>query len=263
MARDDYGWLTPDAGPIYRDFAPHDLAPLLAAAQIDKTVLVQAAPSINETEYMLGVADATPFIGKVVGWIDSEKPRHTRHLDRWANHTKFAGVRPMIQDIPDPEWMHRPDIAWTFDALRDLDLTFDALGTPIHIAPFLRLFEKYTDLRVVIDHCLKPQIRDQAFDDWAAGMSRLAQETSACCKLSGLVTEAASGWSAADIAPYAAHIIEAFGPDRVMFGSDWPVVNMAATYAQWVDLAEKLVTTPTDRDKIFGLTAARFYRIDP
>lgn len=263
IARDDYGWLTADLEPIYRDFGPADLSPLLKEADIDKTVLVQAAPSVEETEYLLGIADATPFVGKVVGWIDCEKKDHLRHLERWAGHDKFAGIRPMIQDIPDPEWMHRPDVEWTFDAVRDLDLTFDALGLPIHIPPFLRLFEKYPHMRVVVDHGLKPEIRDRAFDDWAKGMARIVNDTSAYCKLSGLVTEAAPDWSDEDIRPYAEFIVETFGADRVMFGSDWPVLTLAGDYAKWVALAQSVVTDPGDREKIFGGTAAKFYRIHP
>lgn len=262
VSRDDYGWLSPDKGSIYRDYGPADLAPLLADGNIDRTVLVQAAPTVNETEYMLGIADATKFVGKIVGWIDNEKPYHLRHLERWAKHAKFAGVRPMIQDIPDPEWMHRPDVAWSYDALNDLDLCFDALGHPIHIAPFLRLFEKYPDMRVVINHCLKPRIRDNDFDDWAAGMSRLAAETGAYCKLSGLVNQASTNWTPDELKPYADLILEAFGPDRTMFGSDWPVSTLASEYGQWLSAAESFVPDADARQKVFGGTAAKFYRIE-
>jgi len=259
IARGDYGWLTPDL-PIHRDFLPADIAPLLERNGIERTVLVQAAPSIEETEYLLGLADATDFVAKVVGWVDFERPGHGKHLERFARHPKFAGVRPMVQDIPDPEWMHRPDIAWAFDALAELDLTFDALGLPIHIAPFLRLIEQNPDVRVVIDHCLKPQIDDRAFDEWAAGMARIAADTDAVCKLSGLVTEAGPNWTETDIRPYAAHILEIFGADRVMFGSDWPVLTLAGDYDGWAELAESLVPEK-DRDQVFGGTAAAFYRI--
>lgn len=262
LARGDYGWLTDSLKPIYRDFAPADLAPLLANAGVDRTVIVQAAPTIGETEYLLGIADATSFVGKVVGWIDFENLAHRQHLERFARHDKFAGVRPMVPDIPDPEWMHRADVAWTYDAIADLDLTVDALGFPVHAAPFLRLCEKYPDMRVVIDHCLKPQIRDNAFDDWAEGMTRLADETGACCKLSGLVTESHESWTAEDLRPYVAHVLEIFGPDRVMWGSDWPVVNLASDYESWHAIARDFVPDPADRQKIFGDTAARFYRIE-
>lgn len=261
LARGDYGWLTDSLEPIYRDFAPKDLAPLLKPNGIDKTVIVQAAPSIHETEYMLGIADATEFVGKVVGWINFEDRDHARHLERFSRHRKFTGIRPMVQDIPDPEWMHRHDVAWAYDAIQDLDLTVDALGFPVHAAPFLRLFEKYPDMRVVVDHCLKPQIRDNAFDDWAQSIGRIASETGAYCKLSGIVTESAPGWTPDVIRPYAEHVIRVFGPDRVMWGSDWPVVNLASDYESWHRIAESFAS-PADRDKIFGQTAARFYGIE-
>ena len=261
VSRGDYNWLNESLAPVYRDFTPADLMPLLANAGVDKTVIVQAAPTINETEYLLGIADATAFVGKVVGWINFEADDHRHHLERFAAHKKFAGVRPMVQDIPDPEWMHRADVAWAFDAIRDLDLTVDALGYPIHAAPFLRLCEKYPDMRVVIDHCLKPQIRDNAFDDWAEGIARIADETGAYCKLSGLVTESSTDWTAEDLRPYAAHVIESFGPDRVMWGSDWPVVNLVSDYESWHAIAIDFVPDPADREKVFGETAARFYRI--
>ena len=262
VARGDYGWLTEEMGPIFRDFAPHDLAPLLEAANIDKTVIVQAAPSVEETEYMLGIADATDFVGKVVGWVNAEDREHARHLERFAAHKKFAGIRPMVQDIPDPEWIHNRDVAWTYDAIQDLDLTIDALGFPVHAAPFLRLFEKYPDMRAVVDHCMKPQIRDNAFDDWSVAIARIANDTGAYCKLSGIVTESDSGWTPETIKPYAEHVLHVFGPDRVMWGSDWPVVNLASDYATWHQIAENLVTDPSDRAKIFGQTAARFYKIE-
>ena len=262
LARGDYGWLTEGLAPIYRDFTPKDLAPLLDAHNIDKTVIVQAAPSIEETEYMLGIADATDFVGTIVGWVNFEDKQHIRHLERFAAHKKFAGVRPMVQDIPDPEWMHNRDVAWAYDAIQDLDLTIDALGFPTHAAPFLRLFEKYPDMRVVVDHCLKPQIRDNAFDEWSVSIARIANETGAYCKLSGIVTESDAGWTPETIKPYAQHVINCFGPDRVMWGSDWPVVNLASDYDTWSQIAQSFVPDSSDQEKIFGQTAARFYKIE-
>lgn len=259
VARGDYGWLTPDL-PIHRDYAPHDLAPLMVRCAVDRTILVQAAPSTAETEYMLGLADATPFVAKVVGWVDAEVKAQARQLEQFARHDKFAGIRPMIQDIPDPEWMHRPDVAWVYDAVVDLDLTFDALGFPVHAAPFLRLFEKYPDMRVVIDHCLKPQIGDDEFDEWAQAMERIAADTGAYCKLSGLVTEAGQNWTADTLRPYAEHILSLFGADRVMWGSDWPVMTLESDYENWCRMAEGFVPE-ADRERVFGGTAAEFYRV--
>jgi len=261
-ARGDYGWLeTIDAvKPIRQDYYPADFEAYRARHGIKRTVLVQAAPSIEETEYMLGLADATPWIAKVVGWVDFENPDHRRHLERWARHAKFSGVRPMIQDIADTDWMLRPDVQWAYDAVCALDLTFDALGVPRHLGNFQRLFDRYPKMRIVIDHCLKPEIRNNRFDDWAAAMAKIAAKTPVHCKLSGLATEAKADWDVATLKPYADHVINSFGATRVMWGSDWPVVNLAGGYDAWRAAAEEIVR-PVDAARIFGGTAAEFYRI--
>ena len=265
-ARGDYDWMPKDNATLNRVYAPSDLAPHLARHAIDGTVLVQAAASVEETEYMLGLADATPWVLGVVGWVNFENPDHRAHLERLAAHPKFCGVRPMIQDIPDVNWMLRDDVQWAYQALIDLDLTFDALGFPQHIANFLTLVQRYPEMRVVYDHCLKPQIRDQqagrdAFADWAAGMTALAEQTAGCVKFSALVTEADDGWSAQDIRPFARHILDAFGAERVMWGSDWPVCRLQAEYVDWHDMAQDFTAHLSDAERamIFGGTAARFY----
>lgn len=262
VARGDYGWMNASESlkPIRRDFYPADFEAYRAKYKIDRTVLVQAAPSVEETEYMLGLADATPWIAKVVGWVDFEKPEHRRHLERFAKLPKFSGVRPMIQDIDDVDWMLRPDVQWGYAAVCALDLTFDALGLPRHLDNFLRLFDRYPKMRVAIDHGMKPEIRNDGFDAWAVKMSAIAEKSGAYCKLSGLATEARENWNAATLRPYAEHIIESFGPNRVMWGSDWPVINLAGGYDAWHRAAEEIVA-PSDQAAIFGGTAAEFYRI--
>jgi len=260
-ARGDYGWLTPDLAPLYRDFGPADLRPELARAGIERTVLVQAAPSVHETEYMLGIADATEFVAGVVGWVDFEDPGDRRHLERLARHSKFRGVRPMIQDLPDPDWMLRPDLDWAYRALVELDLSFDALGFPRHLENFLRLFERYPALRAVVDHCAKPEIAAGRFDEWARAIERIARETPAFCKLSGLATEAGANWSPERLAPYSEHVLDVFGPARVMWGSDWPVCLLASSYQRWHDAARRLLGERPGADEVFGGTAARFYRL--
>jgi L-fuconolactonase len=260
-ARGDYGWMDgPGLDAIRKPILPVDMAAHLKKHGVDKTVLVQAAPTIHETEYMLGLADATPHVAKVVGWIDFESREDLKHLQRLAKHPKFSGVRPMIQDLPDPEWMHRKDVQWAFDAVIDLDLTFDALGFPIHLEPFLRLFNRYPKMRIVVDHCMKPRIRDGGFLQWAPGIAKIAKETSVFCKLSGLATEAGSGWETETLLPYARHVLEVFGAGRVMFGSDWPVLELNGSYDSWFDAA-KTIVQPSDFKAIFGDTAAKFYRI--
>ena len=264
-ARGDYGWMPDDDPVLSRPYGPADLAPQLSAAGVDRTILVQAAPTVEETEYMLGLADATPGVAAVVGWIDFEDEGQRRQLERLARHPKFRGVRPMIQDIPDDDWMLRPDVQWAYAAIADLDLTFDALGFSRHLANFRTILTRYPAMRAVIDHCMKPQIRahsDETFRHWADGMTAIADETGAACKFSGLVTES-DGWSLDALRPYARHVLDAFGPDRVMWGSDWPVVRLEAEYADWHAAALVLTDhlTEADRAMVFGGTAARVYRI--
>jgi L-fuconolactonase len=266
--RGDYGWMPKDDPILARPYGPADLAPELAEAGIGCTVLVQAAPTVEETEYMLGLADATPSVAAVVGWIDFEDRGHLRHLERLKRHPKFVGVRPMIQDIPDVHWMLRDDVQWAYAALADLDLTFDALGFSRHLANFLTVLKRHPRLRTVIDHCMKPQIRDhgtarEELAFWAEGLGRIAAETDACCKLSGLVTEADADCHEADLAPYVAAVLEAFGPERVMWGSDWPVCRLRASYRTWHGVARSLCAGLSEgaRAAVFGATAQSFYRL--
>jgi L-fuconolactonase len=265
-ARGDYDWMPKDNPILARAYAPNDLGPLLEAEGISYTVLVQAAATVEETEYMLGLADATDSIAGVVGWIDFEQEAHRRHLERLAAHPKFKGVRPMIQDIEDVDWMLRPSLGWAYEALIDLDLTFDALGFPRHLENFAQLLARYPKLRTVIDHCMKPDIAaggEDGFQVWAEGMARLANETQAFCKLSGLVTEAQETWSVDDLRPYADHVLGAFGAARVMWGSDWPVCRLRAEYTDWVKAAKDLTASLSDAERahVFGGTAAAFYRL--
>ena len=262
LSRGDYFWMSPDLKAIYRDFSTADLQPILARHGIGGTVLVQAAASVEETEYMLGIADATPWVKGVVGWIDFEHKEHLKHLERFARHPKFRGVRPMIQDIPDMDWMLRSDIDWAYRAIADLDLRFDALGFPRHLANFLTLLGRHPGMKVVVDHCMKPQIRDLAFENWAEGIAAIAQGTGACVKLSGLVTEAGKGWIAQDLRPYVDHVISSFGAQRVMWGSDWPVVDLNGDYDSWRKASLELIGDRQGRDAILGGTARAFYRLD-
>ena len=265
-ARGDYDWMPKDIPVLNRAYTPHDLTPDLDRCGIDGTVLIQAAATVHETEYMLGLADATPTIRGVVGWVDFQDEGSRAHLERFAAHPKFCGVRPMIQDIPDVHWMLRDDVQWAYRALIDLDLTFDALGFPQHLSNFLTLARRYPDLRLVYDHCMKPQIRDQQagrdeFGAWSEGVTRLAEDTSGFVKFSALLTEADAGWTLDDIRPFANHVLEAFGADRVMWGSDWPVCRIRAEYGDWHDIAQDLTShmSASERAAIFGGTAARFY----
>ena len=263
-SRGDYFWMPPDDPVLTHDYRPSDLQPLLDRHGIAATVLVQAAPTVAETEYMLGIADSWDRIAGIVGWIDFEKEEQLRQLERFAAHRKFRAVRPMIQDIPDDDWMLRPDLDWAFRALIANNLAFDALGFPRHLSRFIALFKRYPNLRIIVDHGMKPGIAAKAFDDWAPGMARIASETNAYCKLSGLVTEALENWSVDDLRPYTDHILERFGPERVVWGSDWPVCLLRATYDQWAETTDQLLSGLSDEDRaaVLGGNAIRFYRLN-
>jgi L-fuconolactonase len=264
LARGDYGWLSPDDHPaIYRDFTPDDLAPLLAEAGIERTILVQAAPSLAETEFLLEVATATPFVAGVVGWTDLEAPNAPATIEALSRNPKLLGLRPMLQDLADDAWILRPSVTPALDAIRDVKLTFDALVKPRHLRHLARLIEAQPELPVVIDHGAKPDISEaRGREDWTMQMRALGRNSAAFCKLSGLVSEARADWRPTDLRPYVDVLLEAFGPSRLMWGSDWPVVNEAGGYAAWYSAAQALTESCSteDRDLIFGRTAQHFYR---
>ena len=263
--RGDYGWMRKGDPVLDRPYGPADLAPHLRAHGIERTVLVQAAPTVAETEYLLGHADATEWVAGVVGWVDFEDAGGRATLDRLSAHPKLVGLRPMIQDIADVGWMLREDLAWAYRALTEAGLAFDALGFPRHLETFHALLTRHPDMRVVIDHCMKPDVAGGTNrGEWERGMTRLARETGAFCKLSGLVTEAAEGWRVDDLRAYADHVLDAFGPERVMWGSDWPVCWLRAEYDVWWDAAQALTAglDTAGRARVFGGTAVEAYRLD-
>jgi L-fuconolactonase len=267
VARGDYGWLTPELTPIYRDYGPADLTPLLTAAGIARTILVQAAPTEAETDYLLAVASATPFVAGVVGWIDLEAIDAPARVRCAMARPKLVGVRPMIHDIPDDGWMLRPALAPALSAVSEAGLVFDALVRPQHLPALAELTTRYPALRIVIDHAAKPDIArwrpgDAEFRDWSTRMAGLAARGLAC-KLSGLATEARPDWQSAHLRPYVDSVLDAFGPDRVIWGSDWPVVDRAGGYARWRQATNELLgrLPEASRAGILGGNAARIYRV--
>lgn len=265
LSRGDYGWLTPELGPIHRDFLPPDLEPLLQRHDIAATVLVQAAPTEAETRFMFSLADAHPFVEGVVGWTDFAAADTPAAIARLARHPKLKGLRPMIQDIADADWMLRPELEPAFRALVVHDLVFDALVLPRHLGNLLALARRHPDLRIVVDHCAKPAIAAGGFSGWADDIGRIAAETGAACKLSGLVTEAGAGWSAERLRPYVDHVLSIFGPGRVVWGSDWPMSTLAAGYDDWVAATGQLLGGCSDeeREAILGGNAVRVYGLEP
>ena len=266
LDRGDYDWLTPSLAPLYRDYLPSHLEPHLERAGVTATILVQAAPTEAETLFMLEIAKSTPFVAGVVGWVDMAAPDVVDRLAalKEAGGGYLKGVRPMIQDIADPEWILSPALDRAFEAMVALDLRFDALVSPVHLEPLLLRIEQLPELKVVIDHAAKPAIRAGAQWDWHVRLASIASRTSAMCKLSGLVTEATPDWRPEDIVPYVESVIAAFSAERVMWGSDWPVVNLASDYETWHATAQQLVAklSARERELIFGDVAARFYGID-
>jgi L-fuconolactonase len=263
LARGDYGWLTPDLTPLYRDFGRADLTPLIAAAAIDAVVLVQAAPSEAETRYLLAEASRDECVAGVVGWVDMAAHDAPSRIALLAEDERLKGIRPMIHDIPDVDWMLRPALGPAFRALVEHDLAFDALVRPAHLVPLRRLVDRHPDLRVVIDHGAKPAIASGQFADWAAAMSGVACGTPVFCKLSGLVTESGADWTEDRLRPYVDHLVDAFTPTRLLWGSDWPVVTLAASYATWWSTTNRLLAGLGQhaRDRIFGGSAAELYRL--
>jgi L-fuconolactonase len=262
-------WPTESEKAIHRDFLPADLEPLLAAHGIAGTVLVQAAPDMDETLFLLDLADAHDFIRGVVGWIDMESPRARINLRRLAAHPLFKGIRPMLQSIADPLWVldHRFDDV--FELMVELGLSFDALVEPRHLEALRVLAGRHTALSIIIDHGAKPQIRDglsarHGFAGWAPSMSLFADQPNVACKLSGLLTEARPGATLDQLRPYLDHLFEVFGSERLMWGSDWPVVELAAPYSAWASLCDAWLSghSETDRARILGGTARRIYRIN-
>jgi L-fuconolactonase len=262
--RGDYGWLTPAEHPaICRDFGPDDLRPLMAAAGVTCTVLVQAAPTDAETQFLLDLARATPFVAGVVGWADLAAHDAPARVEALAGDPKLLGLRPMLQDLGDDAWILRPGVGPALDAMEQLGLRFDALVKPRHLSHLARLIEARPDLRVVIDHGAKPDIAAGELGGWAEEMRAIGRGSATCCKLSGLVTEAKADWTVEDLRPYVDVLLDAFGPARLMWGSDWPVVNEAGGYLGWRAAAETLTAQlpAEDRALIFGGAAAAFYGI--
>lgn len=263
-ARGDYGWLTPDDPVLYRDYGPEDLAPLMGRAGVTSSVLVQAAPTVEETHFLLEIAARTDWVAGVVGWVALDRAGVEADLDALGEHPALLGIRPMIQDIADDDWMLGTSVAPGLRALTARGLTFDALVHPRHLRRVCELLDRHPDLRLVVDHAAKPDIRSGAIDAWARDIARLADETPAFCKLSGLVTEAASDWQVEDLRPVVDHVVACFGPGRLMWGSDWPVVELGGGYERWWAATQSLLAGLEDeaRRAISGGTAASFYGLE-
>src|SRR5579871_440264 len=261
LARGDYGWLTSDLAPIYRDFHLADLAPLLTAAGIGGTILVQAAPTEAETGFLLEIAKAADIVRGVIGWTDFDSGDAADRIEALAANELLVGLRPMVQDIPDDDWLVKPDLVELLAVMARHGLVFDALVLPRHLPRLVQVVDRHPDLQFVLDHCAKPRLASRDIAVWKEDISDLAERPNIVCKLSGLVTEAAPDWQVSDLREAANHVYGCFGPKRLMWGSDWPVVNLAGGYERWLAAAGTLLTdlSPDQKADVFGRNAARVY----
>lgn len=259
----DYRWLdAPTHAPIRRDYLPEHLEPLLRAAGVDHSVFVQTQHDVAENRWVLDLAERHPFLAGVVGWVDLASELCEAKLDEFADHPKFVGVRHVTQDEPDDDFIVRPDVLRGLRVLERRGIPFDLLFYVKHLRHVPALARALPDLPMVIDHLAKPRIKDQSLDDWCPAFRAAAASPNVFCKLSGMITEANwNGWTADDLRPYVSEALDAFGPDRLMFGSDWPVCELAGSYQQVVDALNAALgsISESERAAIFGGTAIRFY----
>lgn len=266
LQRVDYPWLVPEYGPLYRTYEPQELEPQLQAAGIDATVLVQAADSYADTESMLAHAEDFAWIAGVVGWVPLHRPDETASaLDRFRRHPRFVGVRHLIHEESDPDWLLQDTVIDSLRLLAEHDLAFDVVAVlPRHLAHVPVLAERVPGLRMVIDHLGKPPIKDKGWSPWAQLLADAARVPTVHAKISGLNTAAdPTTWSAEDLLPYLEHALSCFGPQRLMFGSDWPVAVLAGDYAKvWAETRRAVgdLDEPA-REAVFGGTAIDFYRL--
>lgn len=262
---EEYGWIADDMQRLRRDFLPPDLEPALTASRFDGCIAVQARSSLDETTWLLDLADRFPFIFGVVGWVDLRSPRVSEDLELLAARRKLVGIRHIVQGEADDHFMLRSDFCRGVAALELVDLAYDILIYPRHLPVAIEFARRFPRQRFVLDHLAKPCIKAGHLADWAKDLRALAALDNVWCKLSGMVTEADwHAWSPAQLTPYLDVAMEAFGPDRVMIGSDWPVCQLAADYettmAVVADYAGRL--SEAEREGVLGLNAQQFWRLE-
>lgn len=263
----DCAWPTADLVDIYRDFLPVDLQPLAQAAGVSGSVLVQSQESDLDTEFLLRLADESNLVKAVVGWVDLASPLAVARIQRLARHPKMRGLRPMLQSLPQDNWILNSDLEPAIAEMQACNLSFDAL-VRVRQLPYLRIFAKrHANLPMVIDHAAKPNIAGNEFAVWVGGLAAMAELPHVHCKLSGLLTEANAEQGLDELRAYVVQLYHLFGAERLMWGSDWPVLKLApnsryAGYGDWFDLAKQLlpIASASELDAIFGLTAKNFYR---
>ncbi|MCB8822205.1 amidohydrolase family protein [Microvirga rosea] len=262
LMRDRTGqWPPAELAAIHRDFVPDDLQPVLTRCGIGGTVLVQSLPSVEDTTFLLDIADQSTFVRGVVGWLELKAPEAPAQIASLSAHPKLKGLRPMLQDIADVNWINDPILNPAIRAMISHELRFDALVMPEHLTALTMFAERHPDLPIVIDHGAKPRIAKGFFRGWHADMRRLAALPNVQCKLSGLLTEAGSAPGIAAIRPYAETLLDLFGERRLIWGSDWPVLNLAGSYEVWLSMCLDIVPLE-HHDAVFGGNAIAFYGLE-
>jgi L-fuconolactonase len=263
VSRGDYGWMGEHVAPLLRDFLPADLAPLLRRTGITRTILVQAAETEAETDFLLDLAGKTDFVAGVVGWLDMERDDFPARLDHYRRQPKWVGLRPMLQEHADDAFILRPRVLDNLARVAEAGIPFDILTFTRHLPHVREALARTPGLRAVVDHVSKPAIAAGHLDPWRERIAAVAAFPAVSCKLSGLVTEAGPGtWTLDDLRPYVDHVVACFGPDRLMFGSDWPVCTLNASYAEVANAMRALLMPhfgPEEMEKVFSTNAARFY----
>ena len=259
---EEYGWITEEMAGLRRDFLPDDLAPLLQQIDFDGSIAVQARQSLEETEWLLALSERHDFIRGVVGWVDLRSPQVRTQLETLAPHPKLCGVRHVVQDEPDDAFMLQPVFLRGLALLQDFGLAYDLLLYPRHLPVAVQVTEMFPEQTFVLDHLAKPAIKDRAISPWQEDLQELARFPNVFCKLSGMVTEAHWGrWQAEDFLPYLDVALEAFGSNRVMVGSDWPVCTLSGDYASVMGIVmDALESLPEEaRRQILGANCLRAY----
>jgi L-fuconolactonase len=260
----EFGWIDDAMASIRRDFLPADLAPLLNETGIDATVAVQARQSMEETEWLLQLADAYPQIAGVVGWVPLIDPKVEKVLEALSANSKFRGVRHVLQAEPS-EYMAREDFNTGVALLRPYSLTYDLLILQHQLPAAIKFVDRLPNQPMVLDHLAKPLIASHEIEPWRAQILELARRPHISCKLSGMVTEADfHNWTIEDLQPYVETALEAFGPERLLFGSDWPVCTVASSYKRWLDVVKQCTAglSSDEQDKILGENAQKFYGLE-
>ncbi len=264
-ARGDYHWMSPEVPVLCRDYLPEDLRPNLRKAGVGQTVLVQAAQTVAETDFLLAIAESTDFVAGVVGWLDMDREVFSEQLAHYRTNPHYLGVRPMLQDLDDDAWILRPRVLSNLARLAEIGFPFEFLTYPRHLPHVAEVLARTPGLHAVVDHLSKPPIASGNLEPWKSLIAKVASYENVSCKLSGMVTEADhKHWTPEHLRPYIEHVFDVFGENRVMFGSDWPVCTLAGSYAEVCNTLRTVLDARLNAEamnKVFCTNGARFYSI--